>query len=178
MIFEEKTLNSERIYEGKILNLRRDKVTVVNGTSYREIVEHNGGSVAAAITDDGKIVMVKQYRKAVDRVVLEAPAGKIEGDEDPLATVKRELREETGYTADRIELLTAMEPSVGYTSETLYIYLATGLTPGETDFDENEAIDVVEYDFDEIYKMAADGRIRDAKTIIAVLLAKIRLEDQ
>jgi len=175
MIFEEKTLDSEMIYKGTILNLRRDKVTVMTGTSYREIIEHNGGAVAAAVTDEGKLVMVRQYRKAVERVVLEVPAGKRNDGEDPLDTVSRELREETGYSAEKIELLTAMEPSVGYTKEVLYVYLATGLTPGETDYDENEAIEVVEYDFDEVYEMVISGKIHDAKTIIAVLMAEKRL---
>jgi len=178
MIFEEKTLESEMIYKGKILNLRRDKVTVENGTSYREIIEHNGGAVCAAITDEGKIVMVRQYRKAVERVVLEVPAGKREADEEPLETIKRELREETGYSAGHIELMTAMEPSVGYTAEVLYIYFATDLVPGETDYDENEAMDVVEYDFGEIYDMVVNGEIKDAKTIIAILLAEKRLSSR
>ncbi|MGI6722356.1 MAG: NUDIX domain-containing protein [Anaerovoracaceae bacterium] len=171
MIVEEKTLQSERIYEGKILNLRRDKVTVRSGTSYREIVEHNGGVAVAAITEDNKIVMVRQYRKTMERVVLEVPAGKREAGEEPLETVNRELREETGYTAENVELLTVMEPSVGYTTETLYIYLATGLRKGERDLDENEAIDVVEYDFREIAEKTAAGELRDGKTIVAVMLA-------
>lgn len=132
--------------------------------------------MAAAITDDGRIVLVKQFRKPVERVVLEAPAGKIEDGEDPGVTVERELKEETGYSAKDIKLMTVIEPSVGYTTEQLYIYLATGLTPGETDFDENEAIDIVEYDFDEAYRMAASGKIRDAKTAVAIFMAKIYME--
>jgi len=173
MVFEEKTLKSEMLYKGKILNLRRDEVTVKDGrTSYREIVEHNGGAVAAPITSRGRIVMVKQYRKPAERVVLEAPAGKIEHGEDPLETIKRELKEETGYTADSIRLMTVIMPSVGYTTEKLYIYLATDLKPGETDPDENEALDVVEYDFDTIYDMVLQGKIEDAKTIVAVFFAK------
>ena len=178
MIFEEKTLSSERIYEGTILNLRRDKVTVRNGTSYREIVEHSGGAVAAAINDEGKIVLVKQFRKPVDCVVLEAPAGKIEKGEDPAETIYRELKEETGYTADSMEFMTAIKTSVGYTDETLYIYLARGLMPGETNFDENEAIEVVEYDFEEAYSMVLGGEIRDAKTVVAILMAKNHLQNQ
>ena len=178
MTFEEKTLESERIYEGKILNLRRDKVTVRTGTSYREIVEHNGGAVAVPITDEGKLIMVKQYRKTVERVVLELPAGKRDSaDEDPADTVRRELKEETGYTADQIEFLSAMEPSVGYTTEVLYIYLATGLTPGETNFDENEAIDIVEIDFDEAVRLATAGKLRDGKTLAGILLANARLNE-
>ena len=95
MTFEEKTLKSERIYEGHIINLRRDEVTVQNGTSMREIVEHNGGAVLAAVTDEGKLVMVRQYRKAAKRVMLEVPAGKIDPGESAETTAKRELKEET-----------------------------------------------------------------------------------
>ena len=97
MTFEEKTLKTERIYEGKIINLRRDEVTTVSGTSFREIVEHNGGAVIAAVTGQGKMVMVKQYRKPAGRVMLEAPAGKIDPGEDPRDAALREL--EAGETS-------------------------------------------------------------------------------
>ena len=143
MIFEEKTLESRRIYEGKIINLREDKVTTKNGTSFREVVEHNGGAVMAAITDEGKMVMVRQYRKPAERVMLEVPAGKIDPGEDPKMTAARELKEETGYTAGKIEYITFFYPSVGYSEEKLYLYLCTELTPGETDPDESEAIDMM-----------------------------------
>lgn len=92
MTFEEKTLNSERIYEGRILNLRCDEVTTVNGTSHREIIEHNGGAAIAALTDDRKLVMVKQFRKPSDRVMLEVPAGKRDGKEAGLDVARRELK--------------------------------------------------------------------------------------
>ena len=172
MTFEEKTLESERIYEGKILNLRKDTVTVETGTSVREIVEHNGGAVIVPVTDDGKIIMVKQYRKPAKRVMLEVPAGKIDPGEDHYTTAIRELKEETGYTADNVRFLTKMYPSVGYSEELLYIYMVTGLTPGETDPDENEAIDVVEIPLDELHKMIMEGKIEDAKTIAGVMMVK------
>ena len=101
MTFEEKTIKSERIYEGAIINLRRDEVTVQNGTSMREIIEHNGGAVLAAVTSEGKLVMVRQYRKPAGRVMLEVPAGKIDLGESAEAAAKRELKEETGYTAGK-----------------------------------------------------------------------------
>ena len=172
MTYEEKTLKSERIYDGRILNLRKDTVTVETGTSEREIVEHNGGAVIVPVTDDGKIVMVKQYRKAAERVMLEVPAGKIDPGEDHYTTAIRELREETGYTADNVRFLTKMYPSVGYSEEKLYIYMVTGLTPGETDPDENEAIDVVEIPLEEIHKDIMEGKIEDAKTICGIMMVK------
>ena len=143
MIIEEKTISSEMIYEGAILNLRRDKVHVKDGqTSYREIIEHNGGVAIAALTNDGKIVMVKQYRKAAEKAVLEVPAGKIEKDEDHYLTAARELKEETGYTAGKIQLVSSFYSSIGYSDEVIYLYFATDLTPGETDFDDNESIEI------------------------------------
>lgn len=172
MTFEEKTLKSEKIYEGTIINLRRDKVTVQGGTSYREIIEHNGGAVIAALTEDKKLVMVRQYRKPADKVMLEVPAGKIDPGEMPLEAAVRELKEETGYTASKVEFLTEFYPSVGYSEERLYLYLCTGLTPGETCFDENEAIEIEEIDLDRLFKMAMSGELDDAKTIIAILMVK------
>ena len=172
MIFEEKTLESERMYTGSIFNIRKDKVTVMNGSSYRDILEHNGGSVIVPIKDNGNVVMVRQYRKAADAVMLEAPAGKIDEGENPLDAAKRELKEETGYTASDVTLLTEMMPTPGYSEEVLYLYVATGLVPGETDFDENEAIDIVEYHIDELFDMVMSGKIRDGKTQVAVLMVK------
>ena len=172
MTLEEKTLKSEKIYDGVIINLRRDKVTVQGGTSYREIVEHNGGAVMAALTEDKKLVMVRQYRKPAGKVMLEVPAGKIDKGEKPLEAAVRELKEETGYTAEKVEFLTEFYPSVGYSEERLYLYLCTGLTPGETCFDENEAIEIEEIDLDRLFKMAMSGELDDAKTIIAILMVK------
>ena len=172
MTFEEKTIKSERIYEGKIINLRKDKVVVLHGTSEREIVEHNGGAVLAAVTPEGKLVMVRQCRKPAGRVMLEVPAGKIDPGEKPEVTAARELKEETGYTAGKVEYLMDFYPSVGYSEEVLYLYLCTDLTPGETNFDENKAIDIEEYEIDELCGMVMRGEIHDAKTIIAILAVK------
>jgi len=179
MIVEEKTISSERIYEGRILNLRKDKVKVKdNKTSYREIVEHNGGVALAAITPEGKMVMVKQYRKAAEKAVLEVPAGKIEKDEDHRLTAERELKEETGYSADKIEYITSFYSSIGYSTEVIYLYLATGLTPGETDFDDNESIEILEYELPELKRMVFTGEIEDAKTLAAILLVESIMEKE
>lgn len=179
MIFKEETLSSEYAYKGRILNVRKDEVTVINGTSTREIVEHIGGVAIAAVNSEGKIAMVEQFRKPFEDVILEVPAGKFNTpDEDHLEAAKRELREETGFTAGKWTFLTAMKPSVGYTTEELYIYLAEDLTAGETDFDDNEAIDDIMMDLDEAHKMAVSGKITDGKTLVAILLAKEYLRNQ
>ena len=103
MIFEEKTLDTKRIYEGRIINLRVDTVTVQSGTSTREIVEHNGGAVIAAVTEENKIILVRQFRKPFDRGILEVPAGKLDGDEDPAKAAMRELSEKKrlAYSQER-----------------------------------------------------------------------------
>ncbi len=171
MIFEEKTLESEMIYEGNILNLRRDLVAIKNGgTAYREIIEHNGAAVMVPVTDEGKIVLVRQYRKPLERAVLEIPAGKIEPGEEPLDAARRELREETGYTADEVEHIITFYPTVAYCREELHMFLCRGLRAGETDFDEGESIEVCEYDPEILKQMVRRGEIQDGKTIIAVLM--------
>lgn len=173
MAFPEKTLQSEVVYDGPIFRIRKDKVTVVGGkTSYRDILEHNGGAVILAVKEDGRILMVRQFRKALEREVLELPAGKIDGDEDPMDTALRELKEETGYRAGSIRHLTTISPSCGYTTELLYIYLCKNLTPGETHFDDTEDLDLYEYTADELVDWIMKGEIQDAKTIVGVLFAR------
>jgi len=175
MLTEEKTINSERIYEGAILNLRKDQVTVRDGkTSWREIVEHNGGVAIAAFTDAGKMVMVRQYRKAAEQVVLEVPAGKIDNSEEHYVAAKRELLEETGYSAQNLEHIMEFYSSIGFCTEVIHLYLATGLVAGKTSFDESEDIEILEYDLDELLAMVGRGEIIDAKTVVAIQAAKLR----
>ncbi|GHU65656.1 ADP-ribose pyrophosphatase [Clostridia bacterium] len=177
MIVEEKTMSSEMIYQGAIINLRRDEVTVKDGrTSYREIVEHGGGVVILGVTKEGRIPMVRQYRKAPEKVVFELPAGKLDPGEDPLAAARREFREETGYTAEEVKHVSAFYPTIGYSTELLHIYFASGLTAGETDFDENEALETEEYEPGKLYKMIGEGVIDDGKTLIALLLYRFQTD--
>lgn len=170
MSFKEKTISSEIKYKGKILNLRVDTVQSVNGESTREIIEHSGGAVVLPLLPNKNVVMIRQFRKPIERDVLEIPAGKIEQGESPENTAFRELREETGYVAKNMTLLTKMYPTVGYSEELLYIYLATDLEPGETDFDKNEDIDSYSYHIDDLYDMVMEGKIQDAKTQVAILM--------
>lgn len=176
MIFEEKRISSERIYEGAILNLRKDTVTAPRGTAHREIVEHNGAVAVVPITREGKLVMVKQFRYPCGRALLEIPAGKIDkGETEPENAARRELKEETGYTAQTLHYLGKISPSVAYTEEVIYLYAAADLTPGEAEPDEDEALEILEYEFKEVCEMAAFGKLIDAKTIAAVFMAKEQL---
>jgi len=171
MIVEEKTLSSEMIYEGAILNLRRDKVTVKEGrTSYREIVEHSGGVIILGVTPEGLIPMIRQYRKAAEQVMFELPAGKLEKGEDPMEAALREFKEETGFTAGGIRHAGSFYPTVGYSEEILHIYFADGLVAGETDFDDNESIDMELFCPEELYRQIDAGEMNDGKTMLALLL--------
>lgn len=173
MIFEEKLIDSERIYEGAIMNVRRDRVTAPKGIAYREIVEHNGAVAAVALTDEDKIVMVKQYRYACGSAILEIPAGKIDnGETDPVAAMKRELKEETGYTAKEIIHMGDVNPSCAYSEEVIHLYLMTDLASGEQNLDDDEALEVIEIPFDEVYEMGVRGELIDSKTLAALLMAR------
>ena len=176
MIYEEKLIESKRIYEGKILNLRRDTVTAASGSAYREIVEHNGAVAMVALTDDNKIVMVRQYRYACGRPILEIPAGKIDkGETDPVAAAVREIKEETGYTASEIIHLGDVNPSCAYSEEVIHLYLMRGLTKGEQSLDDDEVIELLEMPFEEVYEMGVRGELVDSKTLAALLMTKGRL---
>ncbi|MDR1773557.1 MAG: NUDIX hydrolase [Clostridioides sp.] len=173
MVLEERTIKSDKIYTGKILTLRVDTVEIDGqGYSKREIVEHGGAVGILAITDDKKVVLVKQYRKAVEKPLIEIPAGKLEIGENPKECALRELKEETGYDAENIKLIHKFYSSAGFSNEQLFLYLATGLTEGETNLDDDEFIDVSLVDLEEAYDMVLNNNIEDSKTTIAILMAK------
>ncbi len=168
MVFHETTMSSKDIFEGKIIKVRVDKIrTKDGGESFREIVEHPGGVAIAALAD-GKMVLVKQFRKAAEQVLLEIPAGKIEKGERPEITAVRELKEETGFTASRMKHLFTFYSSPGFSSEKIYLYMAEGLVSGEAEPDENEHVEMVQYDIDTLIKMIEKGEIIDGKTIVAI----------
>ena len=172
MIFEEKTISSEIVYEGPVFKIRKHKVKTVNGESVRDIVEHSGGSILVAITNDGKVLMERQYRKAFEQALLELPAGKADPGETPEVTAAREFREETGFTAGSIKHMLTFYPTCGYSAETLHIYICRDLTPGETHWDDSECIELLEYEPDELIDMIMRNEIKDAKTIIGLLFAR------
>ena len=173
MDLTEKTLSTEKIYDGVIIHVRRDKVLLPNGhTSTREIVEHPGGVGILALEADGTVLLVRQYRYAFGRTLLEIPAGKREPGEEPLVTARRELREETGVTADSWTPLGQLIASPGCYDETLYLYLAQGLHSGDTDPDEDEFLSVERMPMAELTRRCLADEITDAKTVCAVLKAR------
>lgn len=173
MDFEEKTMKSERVYEGKIVNLRIDTVELPDKKySKREIVEHPGAVGVVPLTDDGFLILVKQFRKAVEKSLLEIPAGKIEINEEPKETALRELAEETGYRADKMEYLFEFYTSPGFSNEKVYLFLATGLTEGEASPEDDECIQIKKYKIKDLIEMVNRGEINDSKTIIAILYAE------
>ena len=173
MIFEEKTKCSRLVYEGPVFKVRQHVVETVGGDSLRDIIEHSGGSIMVGVTDEGRIIMVKQYRKALESEFLELPAGKTDPGEDPLVTATREFREETGYTAGSVKHLISFYPTCGYSNEYLHIFLCRDLVPGETHLDDTECIELLEYDADELVEMVMSGEIKDSKAIIGILYARM-----
>lgn len=169
MDFKETTLNSQILFNGKIISLKRDEVLLPNGKhSFREVVTHNGGaSVICEI--DQKICLVKQFRYPYGETVLEIPAGKLNVGEDPKQTAIRELEEECGIKADDVELLFTVYPTPGYTNEKIYIYKATGFTKTKQNLDEGEFVESIWYDKETLNKMIDNGEIKDGKTLIALL---------
>ncbi|MCT4776447.1 MULTISPECIES: NUDIX domain-containing protein [Exiguobacterium] len=166
---EEKTIEREVIYEGKIFNVEKHVVSLPNGgTSVRELVYHNGAVAVLVVDEDDRIVLVEQYRKAFESLSLEIPAGKLEVGEEPIASAKRELEEETGYTAESLEKIFSFYGAPGFCSERVDVYVAHGLTAGTMNLDEDEFLQVQRFTFDEAIKLLASGHITDAKTIMAI----------
>ena len=175
MILEEKQLSSEYKFKGRIINLRQDTALLPNGnTATREVVEHPGGVCVAALTDGDELLFVRQWRYPYMEETLEIPAGKRDKkDEDPLECGKRELEEETGATAKEYIDLHPLYPTPGYINEVIYCFLATGLTFGEQNPDEDEFLDVLRIPLEKAVEMVLAGEIKDAKTQIAVLKVKV-----
>ena len=175
MIMEEKTLSSEYRFKGRIMNVRVDAVDVGGRKSTREVCEHCDGVAVLPITEEGKIVLVSQFRYPFEKVITEAPAGKVDGDEAHFDCAVRELSEETGYTAEKMEYLGFCYPSPGCFTEKLHLYIARGLKEGAAHPDEGEYVDVSFVDIKEAVAMCEDGRISDAKTVILILRAARQL---
>jgi ADP-ribose pyrophosphatase len=166
--YEEVTIKSEPVFQGRIISLQVDEVRLPNGkTAAREIVKHPGAVCVLAIVGD-RMAVVEQYRKPLERSLVEIPAGKLDPGEDPLAAARRELREETGFCADHLQHVCTFYTSPGFADEIIHLYVAEHPVEGERNPDEDEFLDCMLITLDEAKQYIADGRIRDAKTIAAV----------
>lgn len=176
--FDEVTVNSESIFQGRIISVRVDEVMLQNDKyAKREIVDHKGAVAVIALTDEGNIVLVKQYRKALERTIIEIPAGGIEAGESLEETAKRELEEETAYRADKWSYLQSFATSPGFANEIIHIYLAEELVKVEHPRvgDEDEFIEVVEVTAEQAEQLIQTQQIFDAKTAWAVLYMQTKL---
>lgn len=171
--YEEVTLKTNPIFKGKIISLQVDEVRLPNGeTATREIVRHPGAVAVLALVDN-KMLVVEQYRKPMEKSLVEIPAGKLDPGEDPAEAAIRELEEETGYTAAAVKPICRFYTSPGFADERLYLYVAEGLTRGEAHPDEDEFLDCTAITLEQAEQYVAEGRIADAKTIMAVYAWKL-----
>lgn len=169
--FEEKTLKSETLFTGKVISLRVDEVELPNGEkSKRELIKHPGAVAVIAITEEQKIVMVEQYRKALERSIVEIPAGKLEAGEEPIVTAARELEEETGYECESLEKIVSFYTSPGFADELVHLYVAKNIKKKENAAlcDEDEFVEVLEVTLEEAEQLMKEQKIYDAKTAYAV----------
>jgi ADP-ribose pyrophosphatase len=169
-----KILKTATIFRGKVFDLRVDEIQYESGNSgIREVAVHPGGAVVAAVTKERKIILVKQFRYPIQKVMLELPAGKLDKDEDPQKGALRELQEETGFTAGKIDKLGSINTTPGFCTELLHIFLARDLKPGNHNREEGEhGMEIFEYSLEDIETMIIKGDITDAKTISGIYLAK------
>ena len=170
----EQILTQETAWSGKIFDVECLEVKLPNGhVSRRDVVRHHGAVAIVALTESGKIALVRQYRTALDRVTVEIPAGKLEPGEDPLDCAKRELKEETGFVAGRIAYLTTIASSCGFTDELIHLYLATQLSFEGASPDEDEFLNVDLVDVQDLVDAVLDGKIEDAKTVVGALACDV-----
>lgn len=170
----ERTIKSEKAFDGKILSVRVDTVEQIGQRySKREIVEHIGGVGIVAVTDNDEVILVKQFRKAVEKFLYELPAGMLEPDEAPIKAATRELKEETGYSAREIDFVTEFYSSPGFCTEKIHLFYARGLEEGEQNLDEFEDLEVIKVSCDEALRMIKLGEIVDAKTIIGLSMLQL-----
>lgn len=174
MAEEFKRLNRELVYKGAIVDFYKDTIQVPNGNIVKwDFIKHQGAAAVVPVREDGKILMVRQYRNALDRYTLEIPAGALDAPDEPTKdAAARELEEETGYRAEKLELLITLRTTVAFCNEKIDIYVATGLTSGSQNLDEDEFIDVKAYDIQTLCDMIYAGKMEDSKTIAALMSYK------
>lgn len=169
--FEERTTHTTPIFSGRVIQVQVDDVVLPDGKAgTRELVKHPGAVAIIAVTDSGKIVLVEQYRKALEKMLVEIPAGKLEKGEKPKDCAIRELDEETGYSCKEMRLITSFYTSPGFSDEIVYLYEAIGLEKKETkaSLDEDEFVELLEVTLDEAMELMKEQRIHDSKTIMAL----------
>lgn len=169
---QEPTLNTERIYRGKLVGLRVDTVRLPSGRkTKREIIEHGAVVAVVAIDSEDNVLLVRQYRKAVEKMLLEIPAGGIEPGEEPLHSARRELEEETGFTAGKWESLGGFYTSPGFCTEYIHLYRATELQQGGLPADDDESIELIRVPLKEVTELIDSGDICDAKSVAGLMVA-------
>jgi len=160
---------TKNIFKGKVVTLNVETVTLPNGVTVDlETIRHPGAAAVVPMKDDGTVILIRQFRHAAGGFIYEIPAGKLNPGETPLACACRELEEEIGYRAGSFELLTSIFTAPGFADEVIHVYRATGLTPGRQQLDRDEVLEVIPLPLAEAVDMIADGRIRDAKTIVGL----------
>lgn len=178
MAHTEKTLESKEIYEGRVITLTVDKALLENGqVANREVVHHHGGACILPLFDDGTILMVRQYRYAMHKELWELPAGKLELGEDPFEAARRELTEECGVTAQRFYPLGEFYPTVGYCTEVIHTWVATGLQEAEMHLNDDEFLTPQRVPLEKAYRMVLSGEISDGKTVAGILKLKALLAE-
>jgi ADP-ribose pyrophosphatase len=171
----EKTLQSESIFKGKIIDVKIEEVELPNGkTSKREIVKHSGAVAVIALTDNNQIVMVKQFRKPLERTLVEIPAGKLEEGEAPAASARRELEEETGYKPENLDYVTSFYTSPGFADEIVHLYYSDELVKSAPQTDDDEFVELMEISLNEALDLIQKKEIYDAKTVYAVQYLQLR----
>ena len=173
MDLTEKVLKSEPVFDGRVINLRVDTVTLPDGnTSIREVIAHPGGVCVMAVDDEENVFMVRQYRYSTKQVLLEIPAGKLEYGEDYFEAAKRELEEEAGVVAENYVYLGYFYPTPAYCEEKIHMYFASGLTKTRQNLDDDEFLEVEKIPYDSLLEMISKGEIIDGKTALAALRAR------
>lgn len=164
-------INRELVVKGSIIEYYHDTMQLPDGrTSTWDFIKHNGAVAVVAVREDGKLLMVRQYRNALDRETLEIPAGALDyPEEPPMEAALRELQEETGYVGSKIEHLHTLQTTVAFTNERIEMYLVTDLKPGKQHLDEEESIDVEAYSLQELKQMILESKIQDGKTVCGIL---------
>src|SRR4029077_10925697 len=166
---------TKNIYTGRVITVNVDTVTLPNGlTVDLEVVRHPGAAAVVPLKDDGTVILIRQFRHAAGGFIYEIPVGKLHPGEDPTGCAARELEEEIGYRAGRLELLSSIFTAPGFTDEVIHIYKATGLTKGRQQLDRDEVLDVIEKPLSDAMDKIEDGTIRDAKTIVGLQAVYLR----